>query len=453
MNIKIRLSLQFTLIVTGILVFFSLLVYYFYYSSQLAKFRHDLIETAKNTATLIINLEEVDSTLLIKIQQSTISWEDEELAVTDSAFNLIYGNNIKLLDHHEMTENSAGEVVHFFSVAHKDGVCYKHSFRDRTYYAYSLAYDKSRIENLSDLRKVLFWGILSSVLLCILLSYLFAKRAIKPIKQIIRSVKDINSLKLNSRLDEGDRRDEIAELAITFNELLSDLEIAFKNQEDFVTNASHELRTPLTVMIGETDYILSHKRSKEEYLDHISSLHGDLKQINGLLTNLLELAQVTRNKPVEFSQVRIDEIVFISIFQVKEKYPGRKIIPKIQYPDHGNDLLVNGNEGLLRIAFQNLIDNACKFSNDDVNIEFVITNEYINLIINDYGCGIPEDELGRIGKPFSRGTNVKFIGGFGIGLSLVFRIMELHNASMDIKSRINEGTSIEIIFRRISRTT
>jgi signal transduction histidine kinase len=352
-----------------------------------------------------------------------------------------------------MVANSADEVVYFFSVAHKDGVCYKHSFQDHTYYAYALAYDKSRIENLSDLRKVLFWGILSSVLLCILLSYLFAKRAIKPIKQIIRSVKDINSLKLNSRLDEGDRKDEIAELAITFNEMLSDLEIAFKNQEDFVTNASHELRTPLTVMIGETDYMLSHERTREEYAEHISSIHADLKKINGLLTNLLELAQVTRNKPVDFSQVRIDEIVFTSIFQVKEKYPGRKIVPKIQYPDQGNDLLVNGNEGLLRIAFQNLIDNACKFSNDDVNIEFVITDNYVNLIITDNGCGIPEDELGKIGKPFSRGTNVKFIGGFGIGLSLVSRIMELHNATMDIRSRINEGTSIDILFRRITRST
>lgn len=97
MNIKIRLSIQFTIIVAGILLFFSLLVYYFSYTSQLAKFRQNLLDTAKNTAILLINVAEVDSSLLKKIQQSTISWEREELALTDSAFNLIYGNNIEYL--------------------------------------------------------------------------------------------------------------------------------------------------------------------------------------------------------------------------------------------------------------------------------------------------------------------------------------------------------------------
>ncbi|MCK7521389.1 MAG: HAMP domain-containing protein [Ignavibacteriales bacterium] len=70
------------------------------------------------------------------------------------------------------------------------------------------------------------------------------KRAIKPISKIIQSVKEINSQKLGNRLDEGDKKDEIARLAITFNDMLSDLEIAFKNQEDFVSNASHEMTNP-----------------------------------------------------------------------------------------------------------------------------------------------------------------------------------------------------------------
>jgi signal transduction histidine kinase len=201
-------------------------------------------------------------------------------------------------------------------------------------------------------------------------------------------------------------------------------------------------------MIGETDYILSHERTSEEYVKHISSIDADLKKLNGLLNNLLELAQIGRNMTLSFSSVRIDEIVFTSIFQVKSKYPGRKIIPRIQYPDQSNDLLVNGNEGLLIIAFQNLLENACKFSNDDVLIEFVITDNFINIIISDSGVGIPEEELKRIGKPFRRGANVKFIGGFGIGLSLVSRILELHKATFEIKSKINEGTSIDILFKR-----
>ena len=427
MNIKIRLSFQFTLIVAGILLFFSVLVYYFSYSSQLSKFRQNLLDRAKNTATLFINVVEVDSSLLQKIQQSTILWEKEEMALTDSAFNLIYGNNIQYLSENATLVNCASGDLNYFSVADKDGVFYKHIYNNHPYYVFAMAFDKSRIENLSDLRRILLWSIIFSVWLSVLLSYFFAKRAIKPISQIINSVKEINSLKLSNRLNEGDRKDEIAQLAITFNEMLSDLEIAFKNQEDFVSNASHELRTPLTVMIGESDYLLSHERSKDEYVTHISELVSDLKKINALLNSLLELAQINRDKNLPFSNIRIDELVFNSIQQVRSKYQGRKLIPRIQYPESGNDLLIYGNSGLLEIAFKNLLDNACKFSNDEINIEFSITEKLINICISDKGIGIPSYEIESIYQPFKRASNVKYIGGFGVGLSLVAKIMELHN--------------------------
>lgn len=450
MNIKIRLAYQFTLIVAGILMFFSLLVYYFSYSSQLAKFRQNLLDSAKNNAILLINVVEVDSSLLKKIQQSTISLENEELVLTDSAFNLVYSNNIQYLSNKRTMVNYTKGDVNYFSVDGKDGVYYKHIYGNRIYHVYIMAFDRSRIENLTGLQKILFWSIIFSVWLSVLLSYIFSKRAIKPISLIVKNVKEINSLKLSNRLDEGNRKDEIAQLAITFNEMLSDLEIAFKNQEDFVSNASHELRTPLTVMIGESDYILSHERTKEDYVNHISGIITDLKKINALLNNLLELAQINRNNSIVLSKVRIDEIIFNSIYQVKTKYQGRKIVPKILYPESENDLLINGNAGLLTIAFKNLLDNACKFSNDDIIVEFVITENYINVIISDTGIGIPPNEVETIYRPFSRASNVKFIGGFGIGLSLVSRIMELHRAVIDIQSKVNEGTRFDIIFRRYS---
>ena len=450
MNIKIRLSFQFTLIVAGILLFFSVLVYYFSYTSQLAKFRQNLFDSAKNTATLLINVVEVDSSLLKKIQQSTILWEKEELAITDSAFNLVYSNNIQYLSNNATLVNSSNSNLNYFSVADKDGVYYKHIYDNHIYRVFIMASDKSRTENLTELRKILFWSILFSVWLSVLFSYLFSKKAIKPISQVIKSVKEINSLRLSNRLNEGDRKDEIDQLSVTFNEMLSDLEIAFKNQEDFVSNASHELRTPLTVMIGESDYFLSRERQREEYIDHISGLISDLKELNALLNSLLELAQINRDKSVVFSNVRIDEIVYNAIHLVKIKYQGRKIVPKIQYPEDGNELIINGNSRMLEIAFKNLLDNACKFSNEDVGVEFVISDNFINIVITDKGIGIPYNEIESIYKPFKRASNVKYIGGFGIGLALVSKIMELHQAVINIKSKMNEGTRIEILFKRYS---
>ncbi len=448
MNIKIRLSIQFTLIVAGILLFFSLLVYYFSYSNQRSKFRENLLDSAKNTAILLINVAEVDSSLLKKIHQSTISWQNEEIALTDSAYNIVYSNNIQYLWTGTMSLYSARDNFRYFSIENKDGVCYKHIHNSRTYYVFVMATDVSRKVYLSDLREILLWSILFSISLSVLLSYFFSKRAIKPIIEIIRSVKEINSLKLGNRLNEGKRKDEIDQLAITFNEMLSNLEAAFKNQEDFVLNASHELRTPLTVMIGESDYILNQEREREEYINHISRLITDLKNINALLNSLLELAQINRNVNIEFADVRIDEIIFNAIRQVKVRYQGRKIIPKIQYPEQGNDLLIRGNEGLLTIAFRNLVENGCKFSNDDVVIEFLISPGIVGIEISDTGIGIPTGELEHIFEPFQRASNAKFIGGFGIGLTLVAKIMKLHHAELKFTSTENEGTRISIRFMR-----
>lgn len=450
MNIKLRLSFQFTLIVAGILVFFSVLVYYFSYTSQLSKFRQNLLDSAKNNAILLINVTEVDSSLLKKIHQSTISREREELALTDSAYNLIYSNNIQYLSKVSTLIDAAEGDLNYYSIGEKDGVYYRHVFNNRTYNVYAMAVDRSRKENLKELLEILFWSILFSMWLSVLFSYLFSKRAIKPISSIIKNVKEINFLKLSNRLDEGERKDEIDQLSITFNEMLSDLEIAFKNQEDFVSNASHELRTPLTVMISESDYLLSRERSNEEYSKHLVRLVSDLKKINALINSLLELAQINRDKSIVLESVRIDEVVFNAIHIVKEKYPDRKIIPKIKYPEDGNDLLINGNSGLLEIAFKNLFDNACKFSDDDVRVEFIINDRVITIIISDKGIGIPIGEMESIRNPFKRASNVKFISGFGIGLSLVLKILELHKADANIESKMNEGTRIEIRFRQVN---
>ena len=153
MNIKIRLSFQFTLIVAGILVFFSVLVYYLSYSSQLTKFRQNLYDNAKSSVTILIDVAEVDSSLMKKIQQSTISRVNEELAVTDSAFNLVYGNNIDLLSDRETLADVGRNYVNFFSVKGKDGVCFSHLFKNRSFYVYAMAYDRSRMDNFKDLLK------------------------------------------------------------------------------------------------------------------------------------------------------------------------------------------------------------------------------------------------------------------------------------------------------------
>lgn len=446
MNIKTRLSLQFTSIVLGILVFFSVLVYYFSFSSQRSKFRDSLLEKAQNTAILSINIQEIDSTLLKKIHQTTRSFEAEEIAITNQSNKLLYSNKTDLLTPDKIISHTYNSRVAFFSIGKKDGVSYIHVSDDQSYHVFVLAHDRYRSENLAELKTILLWSILISVLLSVTAAYFFSKSAIKPISNIISKVKEINSSRLSDRLDEGKRQDEIEQLSITFNRMLSDLEKAFKSQDEFVSNASHELRTPLAIMIAESDYILSRMRNTEDYQSHISGLVEDLRKMNTLINSLLELAHLNGNKNIQMTSVRIDELVFNAIKSIKSKYPGRKILPKIEYPDNENDLNVFGNQGLLDIALKNLFENACKFSSSDVEVGIKLLEGTIRVTIADQGIGIPEDQIGSIFNAFNRSDNVKFIGGFGIGLSIVSKIMQLHSVEINVNSELNKGTQFNLTF-------
>lgn len=449
MKIKTRLSFQFTVIVAVILFFCSLLVFYFSFTSQRSKFRENLLNRAKNTAVLFIDVEEVDSMLLKKIHQTTISFKDEEIVVADSALNVLYNNNVDYLTEDVLKSHIGKSQYNFFSAGEKDCVSYKHSLNSRSFYIFVAAYDLPRKENLSSLRSVLFWSILFSLWLAVYASYLFSKRAIKPIAGMIQNIKKINSARLGERLDEGKRRDEIEQLSITFNEMLADLESAFKNQEEFVTNASHELRTPLAVMISETDYMISKIHDKKDLELHLAKLLDDLKDLNLKSSSLLELAHLNRDTTVIFSDLRIDEVIYSSILKIKAKYPGRKILSKVEYTENENDLIIRGNSGLLEIAFKNILDNACKFSTGDINVEIRNSGNLICISVSDRGIGIPYNELDSIFQPFRRAANAKYISGFGVGLSLVSRIINIHNAYLDIKSNQNVSTTVEITFNNI----
>jgi len=401
---------------------------------------------AQNTAILLINVQEVDSTLLKKIYLTTKSLEQEEILLNDSNDKTLYSDKIQDLKNINFSNSSRTVSPEYFSIGQKDGVLYNHKVNNQLYHVYVLAYDKFREDNLRGLRIILLWSILFSVCLSIWTSYFFSKMAILPISNIITKIKEINSSKLNSRLSEGKGQDEIEQLAITFNRMLSDLELVFKNQDEFVSNASHELRTPLAVMIAESDYIISRNRNPEQYQQHLERMTQDLRKLNLLINSLLELALLKRDKNISKLPLRIDELVFNAIHSTKIKYPGRKILPKIEYSDNENDFIINANPGLLEIAFKNLIENACKFSSDEVEVKISKQEKGVVVQITDYGVGIPQNEIHNIFKPFHRATNAKFIGGFGVGLSIVTNIMELHGAEIKVTSKENKYTCFEVIF-------
>ena len=231
--------------------------------------------------------------------------------------------------------------------------------------------------------------------------------------------------------------------------MLERLEESFAMQKDFIANASHELRTPLTSIHGQLEVLMMKDRSADDYRSALASVLEDIKSLINLSNRLLLIARTSAESPVNmYKKVRIDEILWQAREETMRFNNEYRINISIDNSLTDSDqMLILGDESLLKTAVTNLIDNACKYSQDkSVNIKFEPGEKWIAMVFEDKGIGISEDDQQKIFEPFYRGTNAMSVHGTGIGLALVNRIVRNHNGSIHISSKVGKGTRVILTF-------
>ena len=171
----------------------------------------------------------------------------------------------------------------------------------------------------------------------------------------------------------------------------------------------------------------------------------DIKNLNQISDKLLLLTQVSSGFPeTDFIDLRIDDVIWQSrneLMKRKNNYTIR--INFVEPIDDDEKLILKGNELLLKTAFLNIMDNACKYSEDKtVNVYLSTSDDFVKLLYKDQGTGIDNEDLGLVFQPFFRGKNAKSTKGHGIGLSLVEKIIQLHNGKITIMSTLCQGTEV-----------
>lgn len=300
---------------------------------------------------------------------------------------------------------------------------------------------------LLNLRRILITGFVLSTMLIFALGLFFSKQIFLPIRKMTQKVKNINTENLHLRLNIGKNKDEISDLALTFNNMLDRLETSFESQNNFVSNASHELSTPLTSIIGEAELALQKERSPERYREAMLIILKESERLRAIIQSLLNLAQTGFDgKKQTLVTLRADEIVMSAKSAVDRIYPHNQV--KIDYallPEDDEKLKVKGNEPLLILALTNIMLNACKYSdNQEVIVALASSNTKLFIIIKDKGIGIPQQELRYIYDPFFRASNTGEVKGYGIGLPLARNIIRIHKGELNVTSSINKGTEVQI---------
>ncbi len=309
------------------------------------------------------------------------------------------------------------------------------------------ARDTYGFAKLRNLLNLLILAFSFSLIILLLLGEYYASQALRPISRIIRRAQSIRAKNLHLRLDEGKGRDELAELARTFNNMLDRLEIAFDQQSRFINNASHELRNPLTAIQGHTEVGLQKKRSPEAYQTILKDIRTEALRLGGLIEGLLRLAQTDNaGKGLDPEPIRLDEVILEAKKGLDAAGQGDRIILDLdQLPEDDREITLLGSPSLLAVAFGNILDNACKYSEDaPVRIRVVAGEGEITVRISDSGIGIPPSELSRIFEPFYRASNARTKQGSGFGLPLAYRIVRLHGGDIRIASQPGKGTLVTV---------
>lgn len=455
MQIRTRLTLQYLLIGGIIMLVASMAIYLSSAGFRRDDFYERLENKAVNTARLLIEVDEIDVDLLKKIEaDNPVSLPGEKIIILNYIDEILYSSDeaaVINITRHMANQVRLSEKMRFRQDRYEVlGVLYTERY-DR-FVVFAAATDTDGFTKLRNLRIILLFVCLISFVIFAVAGWLFAGKALKPISGVVSQVEEITFASLNLRVDEGNGTDEIARLARTFNNMLERLEIAFRTQKDFISNASHELRTPLTSINGQMEVLLMKERTGEEYKKAVSSVLDDIKNLIDLSNRLLLLAQTSAGKQNSGHRpVRIDEVMW----QVKEEF--NKLRKDFQINISlgkglidSDFLVVSGDDFLLKTAFSNIIENAYKYSGDnsmDVDIEYA--GGYLSIVFTDRGIGIPQDELTHISEPFHRGSNVK-APGHGIGLSLVFQIIRNHNGSVSIESSAGMGARVILGFPQIT---
>jgi signal transduction histidine kinase len=266
----------------------------------------------------------------------------------------------------------------------------------------------------------------------------------------------VHARNLSFRVDEGNGKDEISVLAQNFNRLLKHLENAFEVQETYVTNASHELKTPVTSIIGEIEVALHKARSNEEYERVLKSVLIDAEDLNETIAGLMELAQVDMGyTQAALDPVAVDELIWeLADYWTNKQGKGLFTVSVKHLPADPERLQIPANKALLAIAFNNIIGNAYKFSdNQCVQCDLYADSSQIMIAIIDSGIGIPLVEQERVFESFYRGTNVKNHPGSGIGLYITGKIIQLYNGRIDVRSESGNGTIVTITFQTGEKTS
>jgi two-component system, OmpR family, phosphate regulon sensor histidine kinase PhoR len=253
----------------------------------------------------------------------------------------------------------------------------------------------------------------------------------------------------------GNDNGEITGAVILFHDI-SELKRVDEIRRDFVANVSHELRTPLSILRGYIETMLDDPKMSRAESARILEIMEQHSQRLGLLANdLLTLAQLESGRSsLQLNEVDLTQFFAGLVRDWKKNFAVKNLDAVVDSPAEFS--IIRADETRLREVFDNLLDNAVKYSSDkgEIRLQAARRGEEIVLSVSDDGIGITEEDLPRIFERFYRADKARSreLGGTGLGLSIVKHIAQLHGGRVEADSEIGRGTTVRVILPIVTQT-
>lgn len=452
MKLKDRLAFNFALFTSGILFLMGGLIFLLYRNYLEHDFTSRLHERCMIAAQLYLDEDELNPQVLEQIRQKhlrTLPNEQEYFFHLDRKDSMLHFLPTFVANR---LSGPVSEEQEYFKVQNGDTTGVGILYRDDQgpHFTIITAVNRQGKQELRELGNILF-GLAGLHLISIFfIARWYARQMLSPLSDMTAKMKTVDTSNLHVRLQPlpgQDPQDELGSIVEAFNKMLGRLETSVETQRNFITHASHQFNTPLTTILGEIELVRQYYKhlppAVAESLDNISE---EAERLNRLTLQLLHLAEVgTEGVNSHGQRIRIDELLFKIQEELKAAYPERSLrIDTATFPSDPDALIVNGNAHLLQVAFFNLAENGLKYSKVPVKVSLSVGSNYLEVRFQDEGMGISEVELESIFTPFFRGQNVQSRPGYGVGLPLTQKIIELHSGSINIQSKLDEGTTATV---------
>lgn len=287
-----------------------------------------------------------------------------------------------------------------------------------------------------------WYSFLSFVFIGALLMMMMARRIVKPVLRLTEATREISRGNFNVQVDYNSD-DEVGQLTAHFNTMARELQHIDTLRKDFISNVSHEFKTPIASIQGFSKLLVQNNLSEEERRDYLNIIAEESTRLSHLSTNMIRLSKLESQEIVHRCETfSLDEQLRKSILLLEPEWSQKQV----QWDIDLDRAVLAGDEELLQQVWINLLNNAIKFSasGQTIAVSLTHTREGVSVKIIDEGIGMDEDVQAHIFEKFFQGDTSHASEGSGLGLTLVKRIVDLHQGTVEVTSVPGEGTTIHV---------